>query len=644
MCGIFGVLLRSPTDLPDEPALRESARLLEHRGPDGFGVYASEGIGLAHTRLSLVDLNARSDQPFWDRSGRHALVYNGEIYNFRELKGRLQAQGVEFRTSSDTELLLEALVRWGLEPTLGVLEGMFAFALYDSEDRSLVVARDRLGIKPLYVYEDGDRFLFSSEILALRPWIPFIPDLPAITSYFLGSPSKGCAFIKGVRVLTPGTRITIRQGQASEHARFTSVADLWDPEQAEQLRGQPEHRLIDIVDEALNDSVKTQLFADAPVGVFCSGGVDSSLITAIAVRQHDSLGVFHAHVIGKSSEFEQADQLARHLGLELQSVEVVPQDFIDCIPDVVRHYEYPFTGLPSSIPFLKVSRLVREQGVKGVLSGEGADECFLGYRFIVPSLGDLLSGLPRRLQTRFTSSWRRITGHRRYIASDPSFRRGVRRGLINRFDREIELDEIQRLVETSLEGDVDPRNLMTLRLLALHLCKLLHRNDALGMAGSIEARFPFLSSEVTRLATNLPFRTKIRAVPSVFDRHHPFVTDKWIVRKVADRYLPKQLSRRPKAGFPVEAHKRIRFAPRFFQNTFITQLFELSSRATEFMVENAQHELLLSLAYINVWAEIFLNGDSLDTVRDRLRANASIKTGGKSAASSSAERSGKWSS
>ncbi len=186
MCGVFGVFSRDPNRVPDRRKLEASARALQHRGPDGAGVYAGPGIGMAHTRLSLLDLTERSNQPFWDREGRHALVFNGEIYNFRELREELEATGIRFRTTSDTEVLLEALLKWGPDAALPRLEGMFAFGLYDTGRQTLLLARDRFGIKPLFISDSDDMLLFGSEVGALRPWMKLEPDLISISGFLYG--------------------------------------------------------------------------------------------------------------------------------------------------------------------------------------------------------------------------------------------------------------------------------------------------------------------------------------------------------------------------------------------------------------------------------------------------------------------------
>jgi len=625
VCGIFCVFLQDGSQSPDEARLLEVARILDHRGPDSHGIHSGSGFGLVHTRLSLVDLESRSDQPFRDASGRFALVYNGEIYNFRTLREDLERDGVRFRTTSDTEVLLGLLIARGVDASLPLLEGMFAFALYDAEEESLVIARDLLGIKPLYRCDRPGAVFFTSEIQALRPWFELEPDILSVSAYLqdAGTPTKEFSFFKDVRVVPPGTVTRIRRGSAPVVKTFRSLADLWDPDHGRVLARLKPEAQVDRLDETFHQSVRSQLFADAPVGAFCSGGVDSSLVVAVGSKYRSDLSIFHANVVGPTSETDAATELARHLDLDLKSVEVHPQDFIDWIPKVILHYGFPFSGHPNSVPFYLVSRLVREHGVKGVLTGEGSDECFLGYDKLVPTIGEFIADLTGS----FKKKARAITGKARRLRARRLGSRHLVRALLRRFDYELEWDAIHRLVDGRREGEVDPRNLDTLVSLSHHLRTLLHRNDCLGMAASVESRFPFLDGQVLRLAVNLPYRSKIRFEPRVFDRRHPFVVDKWIVRRLADRYLPASLSRRTKRGFPVRAHKQMSIRRELFRDGFVEDLFRLSEPKMKMLFESARQDLKVKLLQLDVWAALFFEGTSPERIADRLRRHVSFGSG-----------------
>lgn len=623
MCGIFGIVFADEKTVPDRNRLKTTLNLLKHRGPDSSGTHVEAGVGFAHTRLSLVDLSDRSRQPFWDSEGRFCLVYNGEIYNFKELRQDLENEGVHFRTTSDTEVLLQSLIVRGPKATLPKLEGMFAFAWYDRRERILTLARDRFGIKPLYIYRDERVFLFASEVKAMKPWIQLKPNPFIITSYLLGydGPLQDTSFYGGVRSVPPGSLLTLTIGEAPRHERFTELPDLLDPNQAEELNKLKPEQLIDRIDDLLQRSVRQMLFADAPVGILCSGGVDSSIITAMAARCHDNLAIFHADVKGPSSEYHAALSLSRHLKLDLEKVDVHNDDFIDLIPEVTDHYERPFFRHHHSIPFLMVSKLIRRHGVKGVLSGEGADECYIGYQQIVREpLEEFYLKQLRRVETLVRRIPRigkvlwpgRLDGGANLV-----------RSMLNGFEREIGQRCFRMAYKRAMGAPAD-RNVRTLDMLADHLCALLHRNDTMGMAASIEARFPFLDERLVKTAINLPYNAKVRFSPTAWERAHPFLRDKWVVRKVADRYLPRQLSRRKKAPFTVTAFQSMKIPTSYFGRSFVADYFELTEPGMDLLLSNAEQGLKVRLLLLDVWGRLCLGGTAGDAVGEQIRAHVTF--------------------
>jgi asparagine synthase (glutamine-hydrolysing) len=629
MCGIFGVVWHEIDSIPDEFRLKETARLLYHRGPDSYDIYADRGIGLVHTRLSLVDLSNSSNQPFWDKQKRYCLVYNGEIYNFKELRTKLEQQGIQFKTTSDTEVLLESMLKWGIEATLPQLEGMFAFALYDAVEKTLVLARDRFGIKPLFVYDNDDTFLFASEIQAMRPWISLKADRLSISSFLQGfdGPTRGSSFFEGVKILPPGTLVKLRRGESAQYSKFFSLSDFWDREEAEKLRQLKPQQMVDLVDRCLFESVQKQMFADAQVGALCSGGVDSSIIMAMAAQFHNNLAIFHANVVGPNSEFDAAAKLAKHLKLDLKTVEVHDRDFIDLMPDVMEHYGYPFYRIPQSIPLLMVSRLIQNNKVKAVLTGEGADECYLGYTWLAPnitrwrhqpfaSLKKLVKTLAKATKKeKVEPYWKTL-----YMSSP-----NLVTQLHNRFEIALEAEEIRSYFQNLQGANVDFKSVIpSLDLFNYNLRALLHRNDSMGMAASVESRFPFLDSELVKMAINMPYNCKIRFSITGRDRAHLFFKDKWVLRQVADRYLPKELSQRPKKPFPVNAFERVQIAPTFFEKSFVADLFNLSSQETRYLIENSDRNLKLRLLHLDVWGHICLHNCSKESMVSKLRQHIQI--------------------
>jgi asparagine synthase (glutamine-hydrolysing) len=613
MCGLFGILEHRGSAVPSRALLEETARRLAHRGPDALGIHAEPGLGLVHTRLSLVDLDRRSDQPFRDESGRYTLLYNGELYESDGLRRRLARLGHRFRTTSDTEVLLLALIHLGADAVLPELEGMFAFACFDTRTRELLLARDRFGIKPLYIHDGSTAFLFGSTVRSLQPWLALRPDQGRVHSYLLGSngPMAGRSFYEGVEMVPPGSLLRIRVGGALERAAFSCPRDLADPGLAEELARTPEHRLIDRVQEQLQASVAAQLVADAPVGAFCSGGVDSSLLMAMAARSHQNLKVFHADVTGPLSERPAAERLARHLGLELHAVPVRDQDFLDTLPDVALHFEFPVFVHPTSVPLLLVSRLARQHGVKALLSGEGSDECYLGYPWLAPNL---LGKIGRTL-TRFSG------GKPGNQAANPLALTPADHDLIGA------LPGSDPVAPQEPEEPSHPSNQPSLASsaeLRYILRTLLHRNDAMGMAASIEARFPFLHHALVRIAVNLPSRTKIRFSPGALDPAHLFFRDKWIIRRIAERFVPRALSHRAKRPFPTNAFQRFRIAPGFFTGSLVADWFGWRDARLGALFERGSHALRLRLFFLELWARSCLAGGGREEIAGGIRAHVSF--------------------
>ncbi len=623
MCGIFGVLPRDASHVPDEARLEATARRLGHRGPDAAGIHRQPGLGFVHTRLALVDLSPAGQQPFWSDDQRHCLVYNGEVYNFRPMREELHAAGVKFRSTSDTEVILHALIQWGPDATLARLEGMFAFAFYDREAGSVLLARDRFGIKPLCLFEDEHALYFASEVAAFAPWSAPAPDPNALASYVLGTPApmRERSLFAGVRNLPPGATLTWTLGGAEARPGvFFQARDWLDPDESESLEHLGATAIVDRADALLQDAVDQMLFADAAVGALCSGGIDSSLLMAMAARRHGDLAIFHADVVGPGSEYEAARRLADHLKLDLAKVELRDADFLDSAPDVVAHYEQPFSYHPNSGPFLAVSRLVREHGVKGVLSGEGSDECFLGYAWLTQ---EPVERAWKGWLERAARAVRAIPGLGRRLLPPPEGPVPAALWLLDGRERESE-EEANRRVWSEALGRKPGGNARTLDLLGYHLRTLLHRNDRLGMAASIEARFPFLHEPLVRFAVNLPRRYKIRFSPRTLERAHPFFRDKWVVRQVADRYLPRELSQRRKMGFPVSAFERMRYDADALAGSFVAEHFGLDAETLGHVVAEGDPGLRLRLLLLDVWARICLAGEERGRVREHLRRHVRI--------------------
>ncbi|MBK8187799.1 MAG: asparagine synthase [Cellvibrio sp.] len=348
-------------------------------------------------------------------------------------------------------------------------------------------------------------------------------------------------------MLMPGHIIKIESGSVSAPYAFFKLHSFWSREYSLELQRMSGSKLVDVLEELLIKGVKKHMIADTPVAALCSGGVDSSLILALAAKENSNLSIFHADVVGKNSERFAAEALAKHLNLDLRCVEVKDQDFVDAIPKVTRHYGQPFAYHPNSIPFLKVTELVNQHKIKVILTGEAADEEFLGYSYLPTQ--NFFGKVQRGIQALLSSLEKRplvskalFSSTRKDIALMQNF--------FGRFETYAEEKELLSELIESNGGDFDLNSYKTFRLLSYHLRSLLHRNDSLGMASSIEARFPFLDHEVVRFACNLPYKQKIKFSFGAYrESKHPFLMTKWVMRQVADRYVPKELSYRPRRVF-----------------------------------------------------------------------------------------------
>ena len=579
MCGFAGFIdLARSTPEADLLARAEGmAARLYHRGPDGDGVWAdaSAGLAMGHRRLAILDLSPTGHQPMVSADGRYVIAYNGEVYNFPELRAELEAGGVAFRGSCDTEVVVEAIAAWGLEAALGRMTGMFALALWDKAERILCLARDRLGIKPLYWGRCGDHFLFASEIKALRAhpaWTATV-DRDALAAYLrFGYVPAPRSIYAGIAKLEPGTFLTLRDGDEAEIRRYWDLREITLSARARQ-RDMDDCEATERLDGLLRDAVKGRMAADVPLGAFLSGGVDSSTVTALMQAQSShpvktfSIG-FSESAFDESSE---AAAVARHLGTDHTELIVSPADARAVIPHLPDIYDEPFAD-SSQIPTYLVSRLARGQ-VSVALSGDGGDEIFAGYnrhrlaagpwprlervplalrrlassslRGLPPALWDFLFSLsPKRLRHvltgdrmhklatvlagadgadlygRLVSQWSDpeslvVEGarERERIWDDP----GLMRDLPELMARMRYMDTVGYL-----PGDI--------------LTKL----DRASMAVSLETRVPLIDHRVVEFATGLPPHMLIRGQRG-----------KWLLRQVLHRYVPEELVTRPKTGFGV---------------------------------------------------------------------------------------------
>jgi asparagine synthase (glutamine-hydrolysing) len=551
---------------------------ITHRGPDDEGVWcdAAAGVVLGFRRLSIVDLSQEGHQPMRSASGRYVIVFNGEIYNFPDLRAELEGKGHRFRGHSDTEVLLAAVDEWGLEDAVTRFNGMFAFALWDRAEKRMHLGRDRAGEKPLYYgWLDAHTFAFASELKALKAHPAFDAniDRSAVALYLrFGYVPAPSSIFENIRKVQPGEIVTVDVALGT-----TSARPYW--RLAESLQAAP----LDVrnpadavaqLDALLGDAVKRRMLADVPLGAFLSGGIDSSVV--VALMQSQSTAPVRTFTIGFSDatydEAPFAREVARHLGTNHTEVYVTPQDARDVIPELPRMYDEPFSD-SSQIPTFLVAQIARRD-VTVALSGDGGDELFAGYSRYVRGrrVWNSLSRMPRimrraaasMIDVLATDTWdsvlsgenafsrfllaRGITADRMAKTrdllreTDPA---AVCEDMVTHWRSADRLAGIATRPQTPFRsGAAENREFVELSMYLDAITylpdDLLVKLDRATMAVSLEGRVPFLDHRVIEFAWRLPLDLKLRNA-----------TGKWIVRQVLSKYVPPALFERPKQGFGV---------------------------------------------------------------------------------------------
>jgi asparagine synthase (glutamine-hydrolysing) len=586
MCGIAGMVDWRATTPGD--ALRSiSEAMIEtvrHRGPDAGAVWveAEGGVALGQRRLAIIDLSPGGAQPMHSADRRYVITFNGEIYNYRDIRRELEAAGRAMRSDSDTEVLLEACALWGVEAAIERAIGMFAFALWDRKTKTLVLARDRLGIKPLYYAATPQRVLFASQLKAFRAdpqWRPTIDD-DAVVGYlrhaYVAQPRT---IYREAQKLAPGHILTLREGLAPAPKCFW---DLRGIAVAGQRRNDPApdpNEAVERLDALLRDSVKLRMIADVPLGAFLSGGIDSS--TVVALMQAQSARPVKTFSIGfhesDYNEAESAKKVAAHLGTDHTEFYVEPRHALDVIPQLPDWFDEPFAD-PSQIPTYLVSELTRKH-VTVALSGDGGDELFAGYnRYMwAERLARTVGRVPRPLRAASASALRALspdTWNRLFAFVPASWRPAlpgdklhkittlldnpqpdaIYRRLVSQWERPDEVaaaGEEPRgpLWDQTIAGDfadLVPR-MQFLDMVTYLPDDILTKVDRATMAVGLEGRVPLLDHRVVAYSWSLPLGFKQRGG-----------TSKWLLRRVLDRYVPKPLIDRPKMGFgvPIDAWLR----------------------------------------------------------------------------------------
>ena len=559
---------------------------LAHRGPDDSGTFhdSATGIGLAFRRLSILDLSPEGHQPMYSASGRYVLIFNGEVYNFEEIRAELGAR--QWRGHSDTEVMLEAFESWGVESAVKRFVGMFAFALWDRGDRKLYLVRDRIGIKPLYYGRVDGNFVFGSELKAIRQYPEFQPDIDrdVLTLYLRYNyvPSPHCIY-KGLCKLPPGHFLMLDSAtgallsQPYWSAREVALEGLHsafagsDAEAIEQLH------------QRLLSAVRLRMIADVPLGAFLSGGIDSS--TVVALMQAQSSRPVKTFTIGfhedAYNEAIHAKAVAKHLGTDHTELYLTPQDALNVVPLLPSMYDEPFSD-SSQIPTYLISKLAQES-VTVSLSGDGGDELFGGYNryLFTRRIWTLLKALPKSARKVAAHLLRAATPYsidRFFQLLRPVLPRKLRPaipgdkahklaallsvespeafyyGALSHWERPTDIvlnshepgTVLASIAESSWPSNIEEVMMLTDQLNYLP-DDILTKVDRASMAVSLEARVPMLDHRVVEFAWKLPLHFKIRNG-----------TGKWILRQILYQYVPPELLERPKMGFGVPIDRWLR--------------------------------------------------------------------------------------
>ena len=613
MCGISAYI--SNSNKISKADFVQATNTISHRGPDAEGYYENEQntVLLGHKRLSIIDLSTASNQPFFSNCGRYVIVYNGELYNFKEIKEQLQLQT---RTTGDTEVILEAYIKIGTK-SFELLNGMFAFIIYDIQAQKIIVCRDRVGIKPLFYYYDGTRIVFSSELKMLKAIPGFNKSInyTAIPEFLhLGFITEPNTIYKNVYKFPTASYSIFNISEVDENFNipintYWNIADVLQPTTKKDFSNTKNE-----LKKLLIDAVEKQLVSDVPVGSFLSGGIDSSLITAIASTiKKDKIKTFSIGYDNKKyDESDHALKVARYLGTDHYAFKLTEDDVEEILSEIIFHYDEPFADA-SAYPTMIVSKLAREH-VTVTLSGDGADELFLGYgmynwatRLANPIVqtfrkpvywatqhsnqtykrGGLLLDYPSKehIQTH-------IFSQEQYFHSEKDLKHLL-------LDDDFNFNKINQQVNEGIRA-INPKSKQALWDIKHYLKDdLLVKVDRASMKYSLESRVPYLDNRVIEYAINIDANL----------RYHNGIS-KYILKEILYDYLPKEYFDRPKWGFAVPLPQwlkgRFNFLMEKYLSSTIINKFDI---LTNLYVQDLKNRFLAGEDYLygRIWTIIILH-------------------------------------
>ncbi len=582
MCGLAGFFSSNSLNFDPHDTLMKMGSALEHRGPDDSGIWfdSENGIGLAHQRLSIIDLSKEGHQPMSSANGRFVITYNGEIYNFPEIKNELSKLGINsWRGRSDTEIILAAIEHWGLKKSLTHFRGMFAFALWDRQEKTIHLVRDRMGIKPLYYGWAGSTLIFGSELKAFKVHPNFDGEIDreaiALLLRFGYIPAPHSIY-RNVFKLSPGKILSLTANKKEIH-EYWSLGEIAEEGVKNPFMGSSDEA-INQLEVILNEAVRLRMVSDVSIGAFLSGGIDSSVIAALMQKNSDK--PVKTFSIGfQESDFDEAPfakKVASHLGTDHTELYVTSQNALSVVQDLPIIFDEPFAD-PSQIPTFLLSKLTREK-VTVSLSGDGGDELFCGYNryFVWKKIWNKIRRLPYPIRKSVSE----------IITLIPGFALDAAAGLIGKNNFGSSRERFIRLAsclksqgpeglylqgishwmgpESIVENCKEPETLLTdfsrwgnfknpeSRMMFVDSLTylpddILTKVDRSSMSVGLEARVPLLDHKLVEFAWSLPFNLKS------FENQ-----SKWILKQLLYKYVPNNLVDRPKTGFGVPIHSWLR--------------------------------------------------------------------------------------
>ena len=629
MCGIIGI------SGGNSELVKKANFLLEHRGPDDQGVFIDKlaKIGLGHNRLSIIDISPLGHQPMLSMDGKVVMVFNGEIYNFRELRKNLEENGFKFNGNSDTEVLLNLYLLEGTE-MLSKLNGIFALAIWDFNHQSLFIARDGLGVKPLYYSEDNDNFAFASEIKALFHLLPINKELDedAINRYisFLWCPGDGTP-LKSIKKLLPGEAIIVKNGNIIKKWTWYQLPIFKRPlaylDKSKSISGTIDH---------LRQAVHRQMIADVPLGAFLSGGLDSSSIVALAREVNPDIKCFTIDNIGGQdkgviNDLPYAKQVAKHLNVDLEIVSVDHSKIAQDLQYMVTQLDEPLAD-PAALNVLYISQLAKEQGIKVLLSGAGGDDLFTGYRrhyaiYLQKYLNwipnnirvgiekeakkmSVSSPLQRKLLKFFNGSG--LNGLDRLInyfrwTDDSLLQTLYSKDFVNHLSDIPAEDPMANFIKPIISSHTQLDQMLALEQRFFLADHNLNYTDKMSMAAGVEVRVPFLDKDLVDFSSQIPNKYKQKGS-----------NGKWVLKKAMETYLPKNVIYRPKAGFGVPLRRWMKYELKelltdLLSSESIKKRGLFSSHAVhQLILDNDKGKIdasytLLSLLCIEIWCRAYID-------------------------------------